>query len=91
MKEIRIVLIVFLMINSVWAQQKPNIVLILVDDLGWSDTAFMGNPIYETPHLDKLAAEGVVFDNAYAPAANCAPSRACFCQVEILLPTEFMR
>lgn len=77
MKEIRIVFIVFLMINSVWAQQKPNIVLILVDDLGWSDTAFMGNPIYETPHLDKLAAEGVVFDNAYAPAANCAPSRAC--------------
>lgn len=55
---------------------RPNIVFILVDDLGWSDTGFMGNPIYETPNLDKLASEGVVFTNAYAPAANCAPSRA---------------
>lgn len=56
---------------------KPNIVFILVDDLGWSDTGFMGNPIYETPNLDKLSKEGIVFTNAYAPAANCAPSRAC--------------
>lgn len=56
---------------------KPNIVFILVDDLGWSDTSFMGNPVYETPNLDKLSNESVVFSNAYAPAANCAPSRAC--------------
>lgn len=56
---------------------KPNIVFILVDDLGWGDTSFMGNPVYETPNLDKLSFEGVVFTNAYAPAANCAPSRAC--------------
>lgn len=70
-------IILFFLVNMVSAQQKPNIVFILVDDLGWSDTAFMGNPIYETPNLDKLASEGIVFDNAYAPAANCAPSRAC--------------
>lgn len=57
--------------------ERPNIVLILVDDLGWSDTSFMGNPVYETPNLDKLSNESVVFSNAYAPAANCAPSRAC--------------
>ncbi len=56
---------------------KPNVVFILVDDLGWSDLGFMGNPIYETPNLDKLSNEAAVFTNAYAPAANCAPSRAC--------------
>lgn len=55
---------------------KPNIVFILIDDLGWSDLGFMGSPVYETPNLDKLSKEGVVFTNAYAPAANCAPSRA---------------
>lgn len=63
--------------NNVQKTEKPNILFILVDDLGWSDTSFMGNPVYETPNLNKLATEGVVFTNAYAPAANCAPSRAC--------------
>src|SRR5210317_632331 len=56
--------------------KSPNIVFILIDDLGWSDLNFMGNPVYETPVLDNLSKEGVVFTNAYAPAANCAPSRA---------------
>ncbi|WP_217896869.1 sulfatase [Polaribacter haliotis] len=49
---------------------------ILVDDLGWSDLGFMGNPVYDTPNLDLLSKESVVFTNAYATAANCAPSRA---------------
>lgn len=56
---------------------RPNIVLIVVDDLGWKDVGFMGSDYYETPHLDRLAAEGMVFMQAYASAANCAPSRAC--------------
>lgn len=59
------------------SSKRPNIVFILVDDLGWSDLGFMGNPVYETPNLDKLSKESVVFTNAYAAAANCAPSRAC--------------
>ncbi len=63
--------------NDFEVSEKPNIVFILVDDLGWSDTSFMGNPVYETPNLDMLSNESVVFTNAYAPAANCAPSRAC--------------
>ena len=63
--------------NDFKESEKPNIVFILVDDLGWSDTSFMGNPVYETPNLDMLSNESVVFSNAYAPAANCAPSRAC--------------
>ena len=55
----------------------PNIVLIVADDLGWKDVGFMGSSYYETPHLDRLAGEGMVFSRAYAAAANCAPSRAC--------------
>lgn len=55
---------------------KPNIVFILADDLGWPDVGFMGNPVIETPHLDALSRKGVTFTEAYASAANCAPSRA---------------
>ena len=54
----------------------PNIILITVDDLGWKDLGFMGSEYYETPFLDKLALQSMVFTNAYAGAANCAPSRA---------------
>lgn len=56
---------------------RPNIILIVADDLGWKDLRFMGSNYYETPHLDQLASEGMVFMQAYAAAANCAPSRAC--------------
>ena len=59
------------------AAEKPNILFIYIDDLGWKDVGFMGSDFYETPHLDKLAAGGMVFTDAYAGAANCAPSRAC--------------
>ncbi|MBU2975670.1 sulfatase [Zobellia sp. B3R18] len=57
--------------------KKPNIVLINIDDLGYKDLGFMGSEYYETPNLDAFAKEGMVFYNAYAGAANCAPSRAC--------------
>lgn len=57
--------------------QKPNILYINIDDLGWRDVGFMGSDFYETPNLDRLADQGMVFTNAYAPASNCAPSRAC--------------
>ncbi|TDJ65775.1 MAG: hypothetical protein E2O39_17545 [Planctomycetota bacterium] len=57
--------------------RKPNIVLFYVDDLGWSDASFMGSEFYETPHMDQLAAEGMVFTSAYSNGPNCAPSRAC--------------
>ena len=51
---------------------KPNIVFILADDLGWTDLGVMGSDYYETPNIDRLAAEGLLFDNAYAAAANSA-------------------
>ena len=45
--------------------------------MGWRDVGFMGSEYYETPNIDALAADGMIFTNAYAGAANCAPSRAC--------------
>ena len=57
-------------------QRKPNIIYINVDDLGWADLTCQGSRYYETPNIDKLAGQGMTFSNAYAPAANCAPSRA---------------
>ena len=56
---------------------KPNIIMIVVDDLGWSDVGYNQTSSYfETPNVDVLAQQGLVFDQAYAGATNCAPSRA---------------
>ncbi|WP_051669471.1 sulfatase [Bryobacter aggregatus] len=55
---------------------RPNFVFILMDDLGWADLSCYGSRYYETPHLDRLAKEGVRFTNAYAAAPVCSPTRA---------------
>ena len=55
---------------------QPNVVLILIDDLGWKDVGFMGSKFYETPNIDKLARTGVIFTNAYAACSVCSPTRA---------------
>ncbi|MFM9081527.1 MAG: sulfatase-like hydrolase/transferase, partial [Opitutaceae bacterium] len=59
------------------AGRPPNLVLILADDLGWRDVGYQGNDYHETPHIDRLATQGMAFSAAYAGAGNCAPSRAC--------------
>ena len=56
---------------------KPHIVFFFIDDMGWTDVGFMGSDNHETPNIDRLASEGLVFTDAYACAPNCAPSRAC--------------
>ncbi|MCP4975275.1 MAG: sulfatase [Maribacter sp.] len=54
--------------------KKPNIVLILSDDQAWNDYGFMGHGIVETPHLDRLASQSVVFKRGYVPSPICRPS-----------------
>ncbi len=54
----------------------PNLIVILVDDLGWTDLSCYGSDFYETPHLDALATGGARFTQAYAAAPVCSPSRA---------------
>jgi len=60
------------------AAQRPNILFILADDLGWGDLSCFGRPDYKTPHLDKLATEGIKFTNAYSAAPVCTPTRVGF-------------
>ncbi len=69
--------LIFLLPLFAAAQQKPNIILIFADDLGYKDVGFTGSKIFETPNIDLLSKKGMVFTNAYAGAGNCAPSRAC--------------
>ncbi len=62
-----------------WASAKaevPNIVFILADDVAWSDFGCYGNPIHDTPNIDRLAGQGMRFTQAYAPAPICSASRA---------------
>ncbi|MEP0366330.1 MAG: sulfatase [Cyclobacteriaceae bacterium] len=55
----------------------PNVILVNVDDLGWMDLGSKNPNLFHTPNIDRLKSEGLEFVNAYAGAANCAPSRAC--------------
>jgi len=57
------------------AAEKPNIIVILCDDLGYGDLGVHGHPHIQTPNLDKLAAEGIRFTNFYSTAPVCSPSR----------------
>ena len=78
LKNILLYIFLFAGINTTFGQiQLPNVVYINVDDLGYKDVGFMGSTYYDTPNLNTLATEGMVFTNGYAAAANCAPSRAC--------------
>lgn len=55
---------------------RPNVVFFLVDDLGWADLGCYGSTLHETPHIDKLAASGLRFTDAYTAASICSPTRA---------------
>ena len=57
-------------------RKVPNIVFILVDDLGWADVGCFGSRYYETPNIDRLAGEGMRFTDAYAACSVCSPTRA---------------
>jgi arylsulfatase A len=57
--------------------RRPNLIMILVDDMGWSDPGFNGRKEWPTPNLDRFAREGTVFDRWYTSMPLCAPSRAC--------------
>ena len=61
---------------SIEYDSKPNIIIILADDAGYSDFGFMGSDEIKTPNIDQLALDGVTFNNAYVSASVCSPSRA---------------
>ena len=63
--------------QSAEKKSVPNIVFILADDLGWTDLACYGSKYYETPEIDRMAAQGMKFTNGYTCGPNCQPTRAC--------------
>ncbi len=76
----RIVLLVVslasLVATATAADNRPNVIVILADDLGYGDLGCYGHPKFKTPHLDRMAAEGVRFTQFNTPAPFCAPTRA---------------
>ena len=59
------------------AADKPNIIFVMADDMGWGQTGYRGHPILKTPNLDAMAANGLRFDRFYAGNPVCSPTRAC--------------
>jgi len=64
--------------HHIYAQneQQPNVLFILVDDFGWTDSGIYGSKFYETPHINNLARTGMKFNNAYTASPVCSPTRA---------------
>ena len=56
-------------------KQRPNIVLVFADDMGWADFSSFGNRDAKTPHIDRLATEGIAFEQFYVNSPICSPSR----------------
>jgi len=73
---LRVVCLLLALAASTSAQPRPNIILILADDLGWGDVGFNGRTEWQTPNLDRLASQGTVFKRWYVNGVVCAPSRA---------------
>ncbi|MFC2115293.1 sulfatase [Bacteroidota bacterium] len=73
-KYLTVILMVF--VSSCAPFQRPNIVFILVDDLGWKDLGCYGSGFYDTPNLDELAEHSIRFTNAYSASPVCSPTRA---------------
>lgn len=66
----------FSIISFGQSKEDFNILLIHVDDLGWADIGVLGSDFYDTPNIDRMASEGMLFTQSYAAAAICSPSRA---------------
>ncbi len=63
-------------VNKKKSRKKPNVVLIVVDDMGWTDLTTYGSDFYQTPNIDKLAQDGIKFTDSYATCTVCSPTRA---------------
>lgn len=72
----RLLLILFVLSPLLSAAEKPNILLVMADDMGWGQTGYRGHPVLKTPHLDAMAANGLRFERFYAGNPVCSPTRA---------------
>ena len=76
MKKITFLFITILIFSCSNENEKPNLLFILVDDLGWTDVSYNKSDYYETIHIDNLSETSMLFDNAYAASSVCSPTRA---------------
>ena len=76
MKKITLLFITILIFSCSNENEKPNLLFILVDDLGWTDVSYNKSDYYETFHIDNLSETSMLFDNAYAASSVCSPTRA---------------
>src|SRR3954452_9182858 len=76
MKALAALFIVALAAPAFAAETRLNVVFILVDDLGWTDFGCYGSDLYRTPHIDRMAKDGVRFTAAYSACCVCSPTRA---------------
>src|SRR5687767_679370 len=67
-----------LFLSTASVAQKPNIIYIMTDDMGYGDLGSYGRKDYKTPNIDKLAKQGIKFINAYSAAPVCTPTRTAF-------------
>ena len=80
--HITLTIVCFLFVSNSWiaatsmADERPNILLILADDLGYEDLGFQNSPEIKSPNLDRLAAGGIQFTDGHVTASVCSPSRA---------------
>ena len=76
MKKVTLLLFLLFPLVQAFSQNRPNIIFILTDDQRWDALGFAGNRIIRTPEMDRLAAEGTYFENAFVTTPICAASRA---------------
>ena len=74
---LRVILFSLVLCVASFANEKPNIIYILADDLGYADVGFHGQKYIKTPEIDKMRAEGISFTQHYSGSTVCAPSRSC--------------
>ena len=69
-------LLPYILLFHTLRSERPHIILVMADDQGYGDAGFTGHPFVQTPHLDAMAKDGVVFNRFYASAPVCSPTRA---------------
>ena len=75
MRPLVLTWIVSVLVFAAPAAERLNVVFFLIDDLGWTDLGCYGSDFYETPHVDQLAKEGMLFTDSYAASCVCSPTR----------------
>ena len=71
-----VLLLSFVLVSNSFGAERPNIVFVMADDMGWGQTGYRNHPVLKTPHLDAMAANGLRFERFYAGGPVCSPTRA---------------